>query len=707
MDKQEPQWDNLREDLKLLPAPAHNSGAPCWTLHDSKAGKFFKIGWLEFEILKRWHFANPNAILQDIALHTTLKPTLDDVIALYQFLKSSFLLNTHGNDDTKAMMALHDAKTKGNTLTRLLKNYLFFRIPLVKPDDFLDKLMPYVRFLMHKSFLVFVLCAAVMGAFLVFRDFGDFLSGFSSLNSPAGILSVFITLSFAKIIHEMGHAIVSKHYNCRVPQMGVAFIVMWPLLWTDTTDAWRLTDKNKRLMIDGGGMMAELMLAAFASILWALSPEGAFKDAMHVLAGVTWVMTVFVNLNPFMRFDGYYLLSDYLDIPNLQDRAFGLTKNVIRKKLWGISAPKKDYFSPKLELGLIAYSIGTWIYRFFLFIGIALIVYHFFFKALGVFLMIVEIWWFIMRPITNEIGYWIKNRSDMSISLRKKVVFLSIIALFAFLLFFPWRGQVSGAAMLKSTQEIPLFTSSPARIETINVAQGERVTKGDLLYTLNNPDIKYNVQLAQIEQQILTKDLNNKAADGRFIQETSLLRDELLRQQSQVALEQSKLEALSIKAPIDGVIVDIPDGVKQGTLLPKKEFLGLIRSYDFQIEAFVTERHIDRLSVGAPAQFWINKGSNMPINASITAIEPSATKNIPYPELSAEYGGDIAVSMNEGAEKPTPKERHYKVVLTPDNKADYSRNHTGRVIIDVPKQSIATQWYRKIVSILIQESSIY
>ncbi|MFK7840320.1 MAG: hypothetical protein AB8B83_08330, partial [Bdellovibrionales bacterium] len=360
------QWESLREDLILLPGPPAQNGAPTWSLQDPSSGSFFRIGKLEFEILKRWHHHDAQKIINDILNTTLLKPSANDIEGFYTFLKSSCLLKSQTPEHTKNLLHIKTSKKTGGSVQTILKNYIFFRINLIKPDAILSRLLPYCTFLFQSVFLKCVLIMAAIGAFLVFRDFESFLTGFHVFQSPSGLIAGFIALGFAKIIHEFAHAITCKFYGCRVPKMGVAFIVLWPLLWTDTTDAWRLTDRKKRLAIDGAGMIAELSLAAIASILWALLPAGALKDAMHMLAGITWIMTLFVNLNPFMRFDGYYLLSDALDFPNLQDRSFKLAKTFMRRCLWGFKQDYAEPIQPRLKNWLIIYAYLTWIYRFFL-----------------------------------------------------------------------------------------------------------------------------------------------------------------------------------------------------------------------------------------------------------------------------------------------------------------------------------------------------
>ena len=121
-----------------------------------------------------------------------------------------------------------------------------------------------------------------------------------------------------KILHELGHAYAARHFGARVPVIGLAFLVMFPILYTDTTDVWRIQEKRSRTLINGAGITVELCIAAISLLLWAFLPDGIFRSIAFFAATTSWAMSLFVNLNPWMRFDGYYLISDLLGVENLQ-----------------------------------------------------------------------------------------------------------------------------------------------------------------------------------------------------------------------------------------------------------------------------------------------------------------------------------------------------------------------------------------------------
>ncbi|HBN50752.1 MAG TPA: peptidase M50, partial [Thalassospira sp.] len=229
-------------------------------------------------------------------------------------------------------------------------------------------------------------------------------------------------------------------------------LVMYPVLYTDTSDAWRIISKEKRLRIAAAGIRVELALALLATFFWHLVPPGPLQSAVFLLATTTWITTLLINLSPFMRFDGYYLLSDFLGIANLQNRSFAMAKWTIRETLFRFGHPAPEPMPRKKRRMLTAFAIAVWIYRFFLFLGIALVVYHLFFKVLGIILFVVEIAWFIVIPVLNEMKHWWKDRHSAKVT-PSLVVTGFLLAVLTVLTFVPWQSRVSADAVLQASND--------------------------------------------------------------------------------------------------------------------------------------------------------------------------------------------------------------------------------------------------------------
>jgi putative peptide zinc metalloprotease protein len=216
--------------------------------------------------------------------------------------------------DAPRKMTEQLAHIQGSPMKWLLHHYLFFRVPLIRPDAWLTRWVGVARWFGSAGFGWLTLLALLMGLSQVVRRWDVFSASLVDTFNLEGLLAYGVALFCVKLLHELGHAFTAKHFGCRVPAMGVAFLVMWPVAYTDTNETWRLTNRFQRLRVASAGILTELVIAAWATLAWALLPEGGLKSAAFVLATTSWVATLAINASPFMRFDGYFILMDALDI---------------------------------------------------------------------------------------------------------------------------------------------------------------------------------------------------------------------------------------------------------------------------------------------------------------------------------------------------------------------------------------------------------
>ena len=325
---------SLRSDLQLSSAAPALDGSPRWTLADPVRGRYFKLGSQAIRLLRHWSLGEPSQVLQAANREPGLPLGDNEVQELLMFLRSHDLIAST-DPDQRASYAYKAAASRQGLWQLLLHQYLFFRIPLWRPDAFLNRAWPWMK-RFGPAMLRYGLPATLgLGVFLVARDWQRFIGTFPHLFSFGGALAFGTALFFAKLCHEFGHAFMAKRAGCRVQSMGVAFMVLLPLFYTDVSDAWRVNDRRARLLIGAGGVLAEMLLACIALLAWSLLPDGPARTAAFMLASATWLTTVVVNLYPFMRFDGYFLISDLWEVDNLQGRAFALCRWRLREALFG------------------------------------------------------------------------------------------------------------------------------------------------------------------------------------------------------------------------------------------------------------------------------------------------------------------------------------------------------------------------------------
>jgi putative peptide zinc metalloprotease protein len=692
----------LREDLKLMPGPASANGQPTWTLHDPARHRYVRIGWLEFEVLARWALGNTEAVARSISAETTIRATPQDVTDVLSFLFRAGLTAPVDAAATQRFAAERAAE-RLSPARWLLKNYLSIKVRLVNPDRALSAIVPRIEWVFTRGFALTLAVLAALGFYLISRQWDAYTHSLLHLFSLQGAALVGLALASAKVVHEIGHGVMAKRMGCRVPSMGVAFLVLWPVLWTDTTDAWRLTGRRQRLAIDAAGMLAETTLAVFASLAWSVLPDGPLRTGAFLLSSSTWLLTIAINVNPLMRFDGYFLLSDWLEVPNLQDRGFAMGRWWIRETLFGLGDPPPEQFPRHKQRILIAYALACMVYRFTLFLGIALVVYHKAFKALGIFLMCVEIGWFLVRPIIGEIRVWHARVGRKRPETRALVTIgCCLVAVLLFVV--PWRREVSAPALMRAAKQATLYVAEPGRLVE-QTGNGAAVAAGQPVFELESPTVEYHkatalAALAGVQSRMKGQAFDPEQADMIAVGEQEL-------QGAIAAVDQvSAQEALlTVRAPFAGVITDVPP-MRDGEWLPRREALAmLIDPSSAAVEAFVGEADLPRVHPGAHARFFPENGDS-PIDLVVSSVETTSARVLDVNELASVYGGGVAV--RKGADnKLIPETAVYRAVLVPQDPAVKAwRRLRGEVDIEGDRASLLGQIYRRAVAVLISESQV-
>ena len=694
----------LREEIAIFPAPPALDGSPAWTLHDPARNRFYRLGWPEFEILSRWDSGTIAALIDRLDAETTLQIEQEDVEALARFLLNFDLLRVAGPQATAGLV--QKAEMQRESWGRwLLHNYLFMRIPLLRPDRFLSETYRYVRWVYSRQFALAIGTVALVALYLVARQWDTFLHTFVDLFSVAGFVSFGITLACLKVVHELGHAYTAKRFGCRVPNMGVAVLVMVPVLYTDVNEAWKLTSRHQRLAIGIAGVTAELCCAAVAAALWGFLPDGPARSVAFLVATTTWVTTVMLNLSPFMRYDGYYVLSDWLEMPNLHARAFALARWWLRETLFGFGDAMPEELPVNRRRFLIAFALVTWAYRFLLFFAIALIVYHFTFKAAGIAMVVVEVGYFMLRPIGAEILLWLRRRGELRWSRRTLVTAGAALAVVV-LLAVPWRSGIEAPGLLKSQQHVDAFVPEVgARIESVNVRDGEAVDKGTLLLQLSSPDLDYKLASARSELEALAWQMNARGIDPSLLPRSQVSVREYQASLADYHALQDQKTRLQVTAPIAGHVVDLAEGLQPGIWLAAKErLLSVVDGSQATVEAYIDESDLTRVAPGDLATFHADADDRISVALRVTEVARGSTHNLRDPYLASVYGGPIPVRETKNKEY-VPDRTIYRVTLAPtQNETAPSRVLRGTITLRGRAESIAVQLWRSFMAIAVREA---
>jgi putative peptide zinc metalloprotease protein len=690
----------LREDLALFPAAPNRDGSPAWMIQDPVTNRFFRIGWVEFELLSRWALRDPARILRAVGEETPLTVDADDLTQLIAFFRQHQLLRASDSAAVDHLRQMAE-RAKASRWQWLLHNYLFFRIPLVRPQRALQALAPWLGRLYSRPFFIASVCAAVLGLALAARQWDVFVHTFADYLSPQGLLGYAAALFFAKTLHELGHAITATRRGVRVAHMGIAFLVMWPMLYTDTGESWKLADRRQRFEIAAAGVASEFALAGFATLAWSLVDDGAMRSALFFLATTSWVLTLGINASPFMRFDGYFLLSDALDLQNLHARSFALARVRLRRWLLGWQEPDPEHFEPGLRRFLIGFAFVTWIYRLVVFLGIAVAVYHYFFKLLGIFLFAVEIAWFVVRPLWSELKVWVEQRSRVP---RRRVAMIgAVLGLLLGLLAWPWARSIHGEGWLHAEQQQVIYSPFPARLAMI---RGEGPVKlGETLIVLDSPDTRSKAGQSRILAESLALQFDQTVGRSDGAERRTILAEQLAQQLAELGAQQAELQRLELSAPFAGRLLDIDPDVRRGVWITANQPIAiLIDPTSWVVDCLVEQRSLERLRVGSPVRFYRRNRFEAPFEGEVAAVDSARALVLPHPMLATDHGGRVpSTKQSNGA--LVPRDTLYRVRVKLREPADGFRSvQLGTAVIEGERRSVLADAWTAVAAILVRES---
>jgi putative peptide zinc metalloprotease protein len=445
-------------------------------------------------------------------------PTQPEVIQILSQLYAANLIETNISPDATVLLRRHKKQVAQKTKGRLM-NILFPRIPLWDPDWFLKQWMPVMRHVI--SPIGGVIWLLLIGTSLVFLlPYIERLwsQGAETVNFSADpINAVWLGIAFVvlKFIHEMGHGFMCRRFGGECHELGVMFLVLFPAPYVDASSAWSFPNKWHRILVGAGGMIFELAVAAVAGFVWLWTKDNTaatwFNTMAYNVLLISSVSTVVFNANPLLRYDGYYILSDLLEMPNLQYRSREYSLYLIKRYLFRVKWSQPVPHGLRTKLWLLFYNYTSAPYR--ILVGVTIMIFVLYqlppeLKILGMILFVGSLATFLIVPLFKTVKYLALDPEmhrhrllGWTYTLGAAAIIFAVIGVFKFHVpFFDVRGQ----AILLADQREPVFPLGVGKgmVSQVFVKDGDVVKAGDPLFQLENRDlVTRRLQiLAQIDQ---------------------------------------------------------------------------------------------------------------------------------------------------------------------------------------------------------------
>jgi len=721
----------LRKRPDLEACRHRYQGRGYWVVKEPVGLKYFRFQEEEYAILQ---MLDGTVSFDDIKTRfqkqfTPQKITLNDLQQFVGMLHRNGLVISTSAGQGRQLKRRRDERQKKEFLGKLT-NVLALRFKGIDPERFLNALYPFVRWMFSPitAMLCVLLGISALGLILVqFDVFQSKLPAFHEFFGAKNWLLLGATLAGTKVLHELGHGMSCKHFGGECHEIGVMFLVLTPCLYCNVSDSWMLPNKWKRAAIGAAGMYVELILASIATFVWWYSDPGTMNHLALRVMFICSVSTVIFNGNPLLRFDGYYILADVVEIPNLRQKASSILYRILAKWCLGMELPEEPFLPKRNQAFFAFYTVAAIGYRCVVLVSILFFLYKVFepygLQVIGQIIAIMSIGSMVVIPLW-KLGkfFHTPGRMEQVKKANLSVTVAVVASVVAAILFVPLPRHVICTVEVKPRDAVPVYIDvRGSRLEKVLAQPGMVVRAGATLAKMTNSEV--TLSLAKLESQrndyLRRRDylLHARGRDPRAIPEYQQVRGMLDALNHQLESKRQEQARLELKAPTSGTVLPpparpkrpLPDGRLSswsGTLLDPKNLGTTVTETSLfceigdptQVEAVLVIDQVDADLVATGQQVAV-KLEAFPGRTFHGHIDELAKTNMKYAprSLSNQAGGDLAtVTDKSGQARPLSTSYRARVRLD-DVDEPWPQGLRGRAKIYTGWQPLGSRLWRFLV----------
>lgn len=636
-------------------------GEPWYVLHDTLTGQVHRFTPEAYQIVGRLDGKRSLSEIWDqvSASLGDAMPTQQELIALIGRLHGANVLSGYGDIDIDELSRRQTKQKRGKWL-QLVRSPLGIRIPLLDPERFIAASYPLVRpFISPLGGVLWLatLLLALVVAGVHWQSLTDNLA--DRVFGIGNLLMLALIYPLIKALHELGHAWATKDAGGEVHEVGVMLLVFFPVPYVDASAAAACPDKSRRMLVGAAGIMVELFLASLAMLVWAAAEPGLLRAVAFNVMLIAGVSTLLFNGNPLLRFDAYYVLADYLEIPNLFNRANQQLTYAVKRYLLGRRDVTSQARSRREACWLVSYAVASFAYRLMIMVAIAVFVatkYLF----VGVILALWSVTMTLLLPLFKMLKAMTVDDSLQGSRGRAwgwLLASLTAVALLLFLVPLPYATHVHGVVDSREPAQVRVGVSG--ELAELWVEDGQEVTAGDPLMRIAAPELGVEVRLLEARIREIQQEL---VASVRDAQAMAILRETLVPVERQLDDARQRAAATVVTSPHSGRLL-MPEGVPRlGSYLQRGTAVAsVVRPEDLRIRTLLPAHAVERVrddtrrvQLRLPGHEWDAAGS-------LLWVSPSSDHAIPSPVLSVQGGGHVAVDPTATADDGSPRafRRHY------------------------------------------------
>ena len=588
-------------------------------------------------------------------------------------------------------------------------NPLAVRIPLFDPDKILNRLIVYLTPLLSRP--AFIIWGLVTGFALILAITNiSYLAAATSMEllNPLNLAALIVLYVIIKTVHEFAHALAIKLWGGEVHEMGITLLVFVPVPYVDASAGWVFRDRIKRVFVSAVGIMAELFMAALALFVWLTVEPGAVKDLAFNIILIASISTLLFNANPLMRFDGYYMLQDFLDIPNLSSRSSRYYFYLIQRYIYGV----KEAFSPQTAAGehywFVIYAPLAMCYRLFIMVTIAIFLIKQF-LIVGVALACWAIVSQVVMPLWRALKFLVSGQQLEEVRFRALAITVSSVTLLLLVLMLvPVSLTTRAEGVVWAPDQAQIYAATEGFVEKIYVSSGDAVEVGELLMELRNPVLLARIAVLEAQRNEITV----RGRSEQFIDpvKSRIALADLESIDSELALLRSEASALTIRSEQAGRVM-LADNINlQGMYLSQGQLLGYVSTgSQLIIRSVISQKDIGLLrNQVLSVEVRLAESLGEKIEARILRETPAASQELPSAALGTKGGGSIVVNTmrdDKNARLALTRVFHVDLAIAEDVNV-FGLGQRAYVVFNHGSEPIASQWQRAFRQLILGQLSV-
>ena len=581
-------------------------------------------------------------------------------------------------------------------------NLMFMRFPLLDPDEFLVRTLPVVGKLISAFGALLWLVVVGSGLKVVADNFPALRVQSQSILAADNLVLLYAGLVLIKSLHEFGHAYFCRKFGGEVHVMGVMLMIFTPVPYMDATSSWGFRSRWQRMLVGGAGMIVEIFVAALATFVWASTNTGTLHNLAYNIMFIASVSTVVFNINPLLRFDGYYILSDLIEIPNLHQRCSLHLKHLAEHYLFGIKKSESPAQSRREAAWLTVFGIASGIYRVIVFGGILLFVADRLLLLGMVMAFICLISW-VMVPTGKLIQYLSSSpRLDRNRPRAIAVTASTAALLLVLLQVIPFPSHFRAPGVLQAKERTEVITETAGYVEAVLAKPGQTVARGQGLLRLGNYELELELANTRARHEEIQARLRLAMKE-----DTASLKP-LRSRLASVAGRLQKLEKdkadLIIKARHAGVWIAPTISDYVGRWLPRGAVLGLlVNPAAFEFAATVNQEDVDSLFARkmSSAEVRLHGEAGKTIAVGHWKVIPGGQRTLPSPALGWKGGGEVPIAADDphGTKAAEP---FFQVLATLPSGGEVALldGRSGKIRFDLQPEPLLPRWIRSLRQLL-------